>query len=211
VIAVPTPDVTTAIGYYRLAYRLYAGSAYPRHVLVCLSRLIDLSLRAGQAGRLVEAAQWARQGISRAQHLDLPAETAGFLYQLAAIQQALGADLAAYTTLIHVLGLPSPGAPTPILQHAWRLLGYLYEFRGAPINALACYLKTLPPADHRPQTLPEFAGGVPGAVDLHEGPAVIARAWARGRDPAWVPPPFPVCALPPYPDPPGELDAALER
>jgi hypothetical protein len=109
-------------------------------------------------------------------HLGLPAETAGFLYQLAPIQQALCADLAAHTTLIHVLGLPSPGAPTPILQHAWRLLGYLYEFRGAPINALACYLKTLPPTDHPPQMLSEFAGGgVLGAFDLRAGPAVITR------------------------------------
>jgi hypothetical protein len=123
----------------------------------------------------------------------------------------LGADLAAYPTLILLLGLPSPGAPTSILQHAWRLLGYLYEFRGDPIDALVCYLKTVPPTDDPPQTLPAFAGGVLSAFDLRAGPAVITRAWARGRAPAWVPPPFPVTALPPYPDPPGELDDALER
>lgn len=210
--AAPGPDLTTAIGQYRIAYRLYdqVGDAVP--ALYALDRLITLSLRTGGEARLVEAAAWAKQGITRAQILRLPAITAAFLYQLAIIQNALDEDLAAHLTLLQLLHLPAPGAPSALLANAWRFLGHLYEFYGDPIDAMVCYLHTLPPTDTPPraETLPNYVSGVLAAFDLGQGQTVVNQAYARLHDPAWSPQPFPATSLPPYPEAPGELDDYLD-
>ena len=210
VVAPPT-DSTTAIGLYRLAYRLYMDGDYALPALACLHRLIDLSLHDRQEARLIEAAQWAKQGIRGSQALHLPAETAHFLYQLALIQNTVDEDLAAHLSLLHLLRLPAPGAPLPLLHRAWRFLGYLYELHGDPIDAMVCYLQTLPLGEQAPraETLPAYVSGVLAAFELGEGQVIVNQAFARLRDPAWAPQPFPATALPPYTDPPGDLlDAA---
>jgi hypothetical protein len=206
VVAPPT-DSTAAIGLYRLAYRLYADGDYLLPALTCLHRLIDLSLYDRQETRLIEAAQWAKQGITRSQHRHFPAETAHFLYQLALIQNTMDEDLAAHLSLLHLLRLPAPGAPMPLLHRAWRFLGFLYELHGDPIDAMVCYLKTLPLGEQPPraESLPAYVSGVLAAFELSEGQEVVNQAFARLRDPAWSPQPFPVTALPPYLDPPGDL------
>jgi hypothetical protein len=212
-VVAPPADATVAIGLYRLAYRLYAAGDYPLPALACLHRLIDLSLHTGQQARLIEATQWARQGMRRSQALHLPAETAHFLYRLALIQNMLHADLAAHLSLPHLLRLPAPGAPAPLLHRAWRFLGFLYELHGDPLDALVCYLKTVPPTEQPPraESLPAYVSGVLAAFELSAGQGIVNQAFGRLRDPAWAPQPFPATALPRYRDPPGDLGDAVDQ
>ncbi len=207
-VVVPAPDLTASIGGYRLAYRLYRDAEYPHHALACLHRLIDLSLYTREPARLTEAGGWAKEGLTRSQDLHLPGETAHFLYQLALIQTTMDEDLAAHLSLLHLLRLPGAAIPSALAHRAWRFLGYLYELHGDPLDALVCYLQTLPPSDQplRAEKLPPYVSGALAAFDLRAGQAVVDQAFARLRDPAWTPPLFPTTALPPYPDPPGDLD-----
>jgi hypothetical protein len=212
-VVAPPAEVTVAIGLYRLAYRLYADGDYPLPALACLHHLIDLSLHMRQEARLIAAAQWARQGITRSQTLALPPETAHFLYQLALIQNMLDADLAAHLSLLHLLRLPAPSAPAPLLYRAWRFLGFLYELHGDPLDAMVCYLKTVPPTEQPPraESLPAYVSGVLAAFELSAGQDIVNQAFTRLHDPAWAPQPFPVTALPPYLDPPGDLGDAVDQ
>ncbi|HET6345350.1 MAG TPA: hypothetical protein VFH51_10470, partial [Myxococcota bacterium] len=210
-VVAPAPDLTAAIGGYRLAYRLYRDADYPHHALACLHRLIDLSLYTREEARLREAAGWAKDGLTRSDELQLPAESASFLYQLALIQTSVDQDLAAHLSLLHLLRLPRAAIASPLLERAWRFLGYLYELHGDPLDALVCYLQTLPPSDQPPpaETLPSYVSGALAAFDLHAGQAVVDQAFGRLRDPTWTPPLFPATALPPFADPPGDLDDPL--
>src|SRR4051794_39330217 len=160
-VVAPPPDLTAAIGGYRLAYRLYRDAAYPHHALACLHRLIDLSLYTREPARLTEAGGWAKEGITRSEDLALPSETAHFLYQLALIQSTVDQDLAAHLSLLHLLRLPRAAIAPPLLDRAWRFLGYLYELHGDPLDALVCYLQTLPPTEHPPraESLPPYVSG----------------------------------------------------
>jgi hypothetical protein len=207
-VVVPPPDLTASIGGYRLAYRLFRDADYPRHALACLHRLIDLSLYTREPARLTEAGGWAKEGLAHSQELQLPGETAHFLYQLALIQTTVDEDLAAHLSLLHLLRLPPTDLPPPLRHRAWRFLGYLYELHGDPLDALVCYLQTLPPTDQPPRAekLPPYMSGALATFDLDAGQAVVDQAFARLRDPTWTPPLFPATALPPYAEPPGDLD-----
>jgi hypothetical protein len=173
--------------------------------------LIDLSLYTRAPARLTAASGWAKEGLTRSQALQLPAATAHFLYPLALIQSTVDEDLAAHLSLLHLLRLPHADLPPALLNRAWRFLGYLYELHGDPLDALVCYLQTLPPSDQPPRaaTLPSYGSGALAACDLDAGQAVVDHAFARLRDPAWTPPLFPATALPPSADPPGALEDPL--